>query len=120
MKLEELTEKHIEEVFRLYELHFGFDKNFKKIINRKPSEILENLKEELWNKHGGYKEYQIGSRWSSDSKLFFETNCGTKLRIRFSPELQSKELLGKEFYEAEEAGNKFEESVNKYFESQTI
>jgi len=109
MKLANLTEKDLIEVFRLYEECCGSGRDLFATYLPSPKSILEKLKS---NCSG--LEYRVGSKWDDHSKLYLDTNSKQSLIVRFSPNFDPESRKGKDFREAEEAGKDFESRVREY------
>ena len=65
MKYENLTKENLVEIIRLYEEHCGLGRDFQLVMHQGSEGILSHLK-----RNSGV-EYRIGSRWDSQSKIFF-------------------------------------------------
>jgi hypothetical protein len=114
MKLDDLREEHLVEVVRLYEEHCGPGRdirNFRDAMYQTPSMVLEHLR-----KHGG-EEYRIGSRWDSNSKIYFETDSEGNVAVRFYSNFDPRDRQGKEYEEAEKSGETFVKAAMQYLSS---
>lgn len=112
MKLDELKEGHLIEVVKLYEEHCGFGRNFRETMYRRPENILKELREL------GRQEYRIGSRWDGHSKIYFDLDFNGDLTVRFNSNFDPKERKGKEYKEAEKAGQEFIKVAMQYINQQ--
>ena len=66
----------------------------------------------------GIGEYRVGSRWDSNSKLFFETDLEGNLVVRFNSNFHPSSREGERFEDAEKSGDEFEEAAKQYLGSQ--
>ncbi|GEM_PF-3478109 len=110
MKLEELTERDLVEIVRLYEEYCGFRRDFRQALyHHTPSQVLGGLRELR------FLEYRIGSRWDSNSKVYFKVDRG-KVIVSFNLNFDPKDRAGPEYEKAKLAGERFVRKVREYLE----
>lgn len=112
MKYENLTEKHLVEIVRLYEEHCGSGRDFRRAMYHEPSIILERLREE----EGA--EYRIGSRFDGHSKIHFDSDFKGNVEVRFNSNFDSNKRHGKKYKNALKSGELFVHSAMQYLNSQ--
>ena len=111
MRLEDLTEQHLIEIVRLYELHCGFGREFREAMFQQPNTVLQHLKEQ------GREEYRIGSKWDGNSKIYFETDLGGNIIVRFYPNFSLLDGKRRKYKVAEKAGEEFVKATMQYLSS---
>ncbi|MBU1204132.1 MAG: hypothetical protein KKG60_03645 [Nanoarchaeota archaeon] len=112
MRLENLTEQHLIEIVRLYELHCGFGRDFRGAMFQQPETVLQHLRE------CSRGEYRIGSKWDGHSKIYFETDFEDNMVVRFNSNFDPRDRKGREHKAAEKAGTEFQKAVMQYVSSQ--
>lgn len=112
MKLDDLREENLVEVVRLYEEHCGFGRNFREAMYQRPSTILEHLRKQH------QEEYRIGSKWDGHSKIYFETDSEGNVTVRFNSNFDPQDRKGKDYRDAEKAGQEFVKAAMQYLSQQ--
>lgn len=114
MKIENLTEEHIEHIYELWDKHMG-----RLSCLPKPSRLVEVINESLTDssvRFGIQDGYRTGSKWSINSKLRFKIDIITK---EFYPNFDDNMFENDPNRpEAIEAGKRFVEEATKYLNKQ--
>lgn len=107
MKIQDLTEQHLREVHRIYELTCGeLGKPFEKRMLSTPGEVLKDLR----NLRSG--NYVIGSNYSNSSRLVIKTSQNGALQVTFDPQCRDPNLLN----ESLDTKDNLEASIRSYFQ----
>lgn len=112
MKLDDLTEEHLVEVVRLYELYCGFGREFSEAMYQERSTVLEHLREEH------QEEYRIGSRWGGHSKICFKTDSKGDVVVSFNSNFDPRDRRGQDYRDAKKAGQEFVKATMQYLNQQ--
>jgi hypothetical protein len=108
MRFDELDEKNLVEIVRLYEKYCGFERDFQQVLCCEPSAVIEDLKASR------FQEYRIGSRWHSESKIYLKTDSAGNITLDFNSNMDPIVWHGKEYAEAHLAGSKFVKAAMQY------
>ena len=111
MKLDNLREEHLVEIIRLYESYCGFGREFREAMYQWPEAVLHHLREQR------REEYRIGSKWDGNSKIYFETDLGGNIIVRFYPNFSLLDGKRRKYKVAEKAGEEFVKATMQYLSS---
>lgn len=106
-----LKEEHLIEIVRLYELHCGFSRDFKRVMFRSPDIILRELKEHK------RREYRIGSRWEGHTKITIQKSLEGSVEVLFNSNFACRDRKGRIYKAAEKAGQEFVTAAMQYLGS---
>ena len=111
MRVEQLVEEDIVEILKLYEEHCGVDRDVMLIIRASTADVLTQIRDNY------QKEWRIGSRWRSHSKLKIFTTRDYEVDVDFISNFFPHEHGSPAHQEAETAGDNFRKSVQEYLAS---
>ena len=107
MYVDNLTATDLRRVHLLYEMQCGREMDFASRMGAAPEELLKTIK----NSRSSLS-YEVGSRWSQNSKLVVKVDAERKVSFVFVPELDSKE--NKAYKGASKVAENFNKRIRRY------